>query len=150
MLSGAVQAGKNNAVTFNPGPSPCFSVWIKLIITFHRPKTQCKTGFGICFDVEFGTDKPVGSGSNYCPAQARISEAGQFELMVSEADLQKYENGSTLPYFKKGSLTFEDPYTFSETVTRLLGVAGTVTIKPGTYKVVYDALAGTYTVDFPF
>lgn len=149
MLSGAIQAGKNNAVTYNPGPSPSFSVWVKFIITFHRPKTQCKTGFGICFDIEFGTDKPAGSGPGYCPVQARISDSQQLELMVSEADLQKYENGSTLPYFKKGSVTFEDPYTFSEPVARLLGVAGPVTIKPGTYRVAYDALAGTYTVDFP-
>lgn len=149
MLSGAAHAGMNIPVAVNPGPSPSFAVWIKLIITFHRPKTQCKTGFGICFDVELGTDKLVGSGSNFCPAQARISEAGQLELMVSESDLQKYENGSTLPYFKKGSVTFEDSYTFSETVTRLLGVAGPVTIKPGSYRVVYDASAGTYTIDFP-
>ena len=147
--SGAVYAGKYTSTNFNPGPSPCYSVWIKLIITFHRPKTQCKTGFGICFDVEFGTEKAAGSGSGQCPAQARINTAGQLELMVSEEDLLKYENGFALPYFKSGTLTFEDPYTFSEPVGRKLGIIGQLTVKPGTYTVVFDASAHTYLVSFP-
>ncbi|MCX6287953.1 MAG: hypothetical protein NTY96_12650 [Bacteroidetes bacterium] len=149
MLSVAVQAGKNNTVNVNPCPSASFSVWVKFIITFHRPKTQCKTGFGICFDVELGTDKATGSGSNLCLVQARIINAGQLELMVSEEDLLKYENGFALPYFKKGSVTFEDPYTFSEPVAKLLGAANQITIKSGSYPVVFDASTHTYTIIFP-
>jgi hypothetical protein len=148
-FAGAVHAGEYTSASVNPGPSPFCSVWIKLIITFHRPKTQCQTGFGICFDVEVGIDKAAGSGSGQCPAQARINTAGQLELMVSEGDLLKYENGFALPYFKSGTLTFEDSYNFSEPVARKLGMMSQVTIKPGSYSVVFDASARTFLVSFP-
>jgi hypothetical protein len=149
-LAGAVHAGKITSFNVNPGPAPCYSVWIKLIITFHRPKTQCQTGFGICFDIELGTDKAAGAGTGQCPAQARINTAGQLELMVSEGDLLKYENGFALPYFKSGTLTFEDPYTFSESVAKKLGSISQVSIKPGTYPVVFDASTRMYSVAFSF
>ena len=148
MSAGAMQAGKYNSVNVTPGPNPSVSVWIKFIITFHRPKTLCQTGFGICFDIELGTDKAAGSGSTLCPVQGRIIGNGSFELMVSEEDLLRYENGFALPYFKKGSVTFEDPYTFSEPVTKQLG-ASKITINPGTYTVVFDAISRTYTITFP-
>ncbi|MEI8004628.1 MAG: hypothetical protein WCI48_00365 [Bacteroidota bacterium] len=147
--AGAVHAGQYVSANVNPGPSPCYSVWIKLIITFHRPKLQCQSGFGICFDIEVGTDKAAGSGSGQCQAQARINAAGQLELMVSEGDLQKYESGFALPYFRSGTLAFEDPYTFSEPVARKLGTLSQVTIKSGSYTVVYDASAHSYLVTFP-
>jgi hypothetical protein len=149
MLTGAVHASTYNTIYMNPGPSPSFSVWVKLIITFHRPKLQCKSGFGICFDVEIGTEKSAGSGPDVCPAQARINTAGQLELLVTEEDLLKYENGYALPYFKKGSITIEDPYTFSDPVTKHLGTGRQITINPGSYPVVNDASAHTYMVTFP-
>ncbi len=149
MTAGAVHAGKLNTINVNPGPLPSYSVWIKLILTFHRPKMDCKSGFGICFDIQFGSDKAIGGGQNYCQAQARINAAGQLELMVTEEELLRYENGFALSYFKKGSLTFEDPYTFSDAVTKLLGSMRPVTINPGTFHVSYDASAQTYTVAFP-
>ena len=87
--------------------------------------------------------------SNLCLVQARINPEGQFELRVSGEDLLNYENGFALPYFKKGSITLEDPYTFSAPVSKELGAARQITVKPGTYRVAYDASADTYTVAFP-
>ena len=149
MLTGATQAGTYNTVNVTPGPSPSFAVWIKIIINFHRPKTQCQSGFGICLDFEVGTQKATVPVTGLCPVQARINAAGQLELMVYEQDLVKYENGFALSYFNNGSLTFEDPYTFSDPVSKQLGAERQLTIKPGTYPVVRDKAAGTYTVTFP-
>jgi len=147
--TGALHAAKYYPVNVNPGSSPSCSIWVKLIITFHRPKTQCLTGFGICFAIEVGTDKASGSGSGQCPALARMNNLGQLELIVSEEDLLQYENGFALPYFKSGTLTFEDPYSFSEPVSRKLGTIGQLTVKEGSYTVVFDASARTYMVTFP-
>jgi len=149
MLAGNVKAGNNSVFNVTPGPSASFAVWVKVIITFHRPKFDCQTGFGLCFDIQFGTEKGSGYTGALCPAQVRINAAGQLELMVAEADLLQYENGFALSYFKSGSLTFEDPYTFSDAVTKLLGSDRNITIKPGTYPVVHDVSARTYTVVFP-
>jgi len=149
MLAGTVQAINSGKVNLNPNPSASLSVWVKIIINFHRPKLQCQSGFGICIEFQVGTDKATGStgyAAALCPAQARISAGGQIELKVTEEDLLNYENGFALPYFKKGSITLEDPYTFSDAVTRQLGATRQLTIKPGSYPVVYDASALTYTV----
>ncbi len=150
MLTGAAKATQLNPINLNPSPSASLSVWVKIILTFHRPKLDCKSGFGICVDIEVGMDKATGSGANLCPAQARLNAAGQFELRVTEEDLQKYENGFALPYFSRGSITLEDSYTFSDPVTRQLGTDREITVKPGSYKVVYDALTHTYTVALPY
>ncbi|MCX6280496.1 MAG: hypothetical protein NTU51_00860 [Bacteroidetes bacterium] len=149
MSAASIQAGKYNTVNMNTSPSASYSVWVKIILNFHRPKMQCKSGFGICIDFEFGTDKATGYGAALCPAQARINSAGQLELKVAESDLQKYENGFALPYFQKGSLFFEEPYTFSDPVTKLLGASHQLTIGAGSYAVVFDAATRTYTVTFP-
>lgn len=149
MLAGAAQAGKYNTVNVNPDPQSSFSVWIKIIISFHRPKLDCKSGFGICLDFEVGTSKATGFGSGLCPVQARLNAKGELELMVAESDLKNYEDGFALQYFNNGSLTFIDPYTFSDAVTRQLGADRQITVKPGSYPVVHDASARTYTVTFP-
>lgn len=146
MLAGAVQSGKSNNVNLNPGAAAAYSVWIKITINFHRPKMQCQSGFGICLDFEAGLSKPYGGG--LCPVQARINAAGQLELSVTQDDLQKYENGFALPYFKSETLTIEDPYTFSDPVTRQLGLDRQLTVKPGSYPVEYDASTRTFTVKF--
>jgi hypothetical protein len=150
MLSFTAEAEKCKTFNMNPGPLPSYSVWVKIILSFHRPKTQCKSGFGICLDFEFGADKAAGFGETGCPAAARINESGKLELRMTETDLQKYENGTSLQYFRKGTITIEDAYTFSEPVTKALGVSGQITIRPGAYPVVYDASAQTYTVSFQF
>jgi hypothetical protein len=149
MFTGTVKAGSVIPVNVNSTPGASFSVWIKFIITFHRPKLQCKQGFGICFDVEVGNDKASGPGNNGCPAQARINSGNQLEIMVSEEDLQKYEEGFALSYFKSGSITLEDPYTLSEGVSGKLGAVKPLILKTGNYPVIFNASARTYTVTFP-
>jgi hypothetical protein len=149
MSAAMLQASNNGSTITNPGPSASYSVWIKIIINFHRPKTNCESGFGICLDFEVGTAKATGSGAGLCPAQARINDSGQLEIMVSEADLLNYENGFALTYFRKGAITLDDPYTFSGPTSRLLNFDRQVLVKAGTYPVVYDASSRTYTVTFP-
>ena len=146
MLTGAVQSGKSNNLNANPAAAAAYSVWIKITINFHRPKMQCQSGFGICLDFEAGLSKPYGAG--LCPVQARINAAGQLELSVTQDDLLKYENGFALPYFKSETLAIEDPYTFSDAVTKQLGSDRRITVKPGSYPVEFDATARTYTVKF--
>lgn len=147
MSAAFVNAANSNNITAKASSSAAYSVWIKIIINFHRPKTQCQSGFGICLDFEVGTQKAGGSG--LCPAQARINEAGQLELKVTEADLLNYENGFALTYFRNGTFTLEDPYTFSDPVSRLLNFDGQITVKPGSYPVIYSASSRDYTVTFP-
>ena len=149
MLAGAVKAGDHNTINVNPVPAASYSVWVKIIISFHRPKLQCLKGFGICVDFEFGTSQPTTTGPELCPALARINSAGQLELKVTEDDLLKYDNASALPYFKSGTFTLDDDYTFSDRVTKLLVSDHLITVKQGHYRVSYDALAHTYTVTFP-
>jgi len=146
MLNGAVMAVTHTAVNLKSNPPASYSVWIKIIINFHRPKLDCQRGFGICLDFEVGTSKATGMGSDLCPAMARINASGQLELKVAETDLLKYENGSSLQYFKSGSITIQDGYTFSDPVTKLLVPGGQITIRPGSYPVAYDPTAQTYTV----
>jgi len=148
MLSGNVQAGNYNKVNVNPGFAASTSVWIKIILNFHRPKLDCLRGFGICLDFEVGYDKPAGLGSEGCPVLARINPEGKLELKISGSDLLKYEKGSSLPYFKQESITIEDAYTFSQPVARQLVTDRQLTVKPGTYPVTFDPSSQTYTVTF--
>jgi hypothetical protein len=119
-------------------------VWIKVMFVFHKPKTNCLTGFGICIDLSGGIEKPVGN-QPMCQAKVRINGNNQLVIEVTEQALQSYENGNTLTYFRnKSSVTFEEPYTLSSETARALGANGPVTIKAGTYPVSYEK--GTYTM----
>jgi len=149
MSAGAVKAGSMIPFYMNSGPVPVYSFWVKFIFTFHRPKLDCQSGFGICFSVDYGVNKPGGAGNTGCIAEARISTANQLELKVSEDDLQNYESGFALPYFKSGSITLEDPYSFPEASGKKLGSGKILTLPAGTYPVIYNASARTYTVTFP-
>lgn len=127
--------------------APSATFWIKLLITFHRPKLDCETGFGLCFDVEWGLDKTAGSPIAMCPARASVGDNGELLLEVTEQDLLRYENGSTLPYFKgQRTITLEDPYTFSPEASKKLGSAGPITVPAGVYPV--SCSDNIYTVVF--
>jgi len=122
-------------------------VWVKLTIIFHRPKRDCLKGFGLCFNIEWGID---GAGSpnevKGCPVNMKI-ENNQLIMQVKESDLQNYEQGSTLTYFKdKTSMTLEDLTELPPGITRELGSSTPIVIKPGTYPVTYQN--GIYTVVF--
>lgn len=126
------------------------SIWLKLVINFHRPKFKCESGFSICFIFSWGIEVPTGSNDNkLCIGRGQYNDQNQFVLEVEEAALAKYEDGSTLPYFKdKKSITIMDPYTFPEPTCRALGSAAPITIQPGSYPVTYRN--GTYTIVFQF
>ena len=121
--------------------------WIKFGFTFHRPKLDCKQGFGLCMDVSWGWDGMRTASEIICPVRGRINDQNQLVVEIGEDDLAKYENGSTLPFFSgHESITLEDPFTFSKEVSRQLGLSAPLTIKTGTYPVSYAD--GKYTVIF--
>ena len=130
-----------------PSTSPDVTFWIKFSVTFHRPKLDCKQGFGLCFDVEWGLDGSAGTPLKACPVKGCLTDNNKFLVQVNEEDLARYENGSTLSYFKgKNTITLEDPYTFSPEVSKKLGSPMPITIKPGVYPVSYSNRA--YTITF--
>jgi hypothetical protein len=127
--------------------SSCPEFWVKFGFTFHRPKLDCKQGFGLCMDVSWGIDGMGAPSENVCPVRGFINDQNQLVVEIREDELAKYEKGSTLPYFKgRSHITLEDPYTLSKDVARQLGTSSFVTIKAGTYPVTFsDQL---YTVIF--
>ena len=128
-------------------PSPT-AVWVKFTFNFHRPKTGCEGGFGICFDVTFGVEAPIGrNDQNLCPVRGKLNDRNQLIVEITEKDLAGYENGSTLTYFKdKTSISILDPYTLSPATCKALGSATPLTIKPGNYPVSFAD--GVYSVVF--
>jgi hypothetical protein len=119
-------------------------VWVKFIVIFHKPKTDCKSGFGICAFCEVGIEK-AGSNGQFCQAKARINGSNQLVLEVTESALLSYENGGTLNYFKdKSNITLDENYTLSPGACKALGTSEVLTIKSGTYPVTYSQ--GAYTV----
>ncbi|MCK9422395.1 MAG: hypothetical protein M0Q38_07340 [Bacteroidales bacterium] len=133
--------------TFASNPSP-EGVWIKFSLIFHRPKFNCERGFGICFDIDYGftgsdgTAEPKG-----CAVRGQINNLNQLVVEIKESALMGYEGGSTLSYFKdKKTITIADPYTFSETTCKSLGLKSQFTIKPGEYPVIFKD--GLYIVVF--
>ena len=140
--------GSTSATEFSPAvPNPP-GFWIKLEFTFHRPKKDCLTGFGVCADLTVGFDHPVtASDKGYCPVKAQLNDRNQLIVEIAESALTMYENASTLPYFKdKTAVTIPDPYTLSPDACRALGSTVPLTIKAGTYPVTYAN--ATYTVVF--
>ena len=126
---------------------PDITPWIKFGVTFHRPKLDCKEGFGFCLDVTWGIDGGGYSAEKICPVQGYINEKNQLIIRVTETDLARYENGSTLPHFKgKASVTIEDPYTLSKDLSYKLGSQVPITIKPGTYPITYAEKAYVITI----
>ena len=122
-------------------------IWIKLLINFHRARTNCQSGFGLCFVVTWGVEEPEGfSAKNLCPVKGQLKEQNLF-IEVNEADLTTYENGSTLSYLRdKTSISILDPYTLTDATSRALGSNTPITIKPGTYPVSFQN--GIYTIVF--
>ncbi|MEI7662363.1 MAG: hypothetical protein WCK34_09205 [Bacteroidota bacterium] len=140
--------GNANAAGWaSPVPSPP-GFWVKFEVSFFRPKTDCKSGFGVCTDVTMGIDKTAGSAEqNLCPVRGQLNERNQLVVEVSEEALSNYMMGVTLPYFKgKTSITILDPYTLSPATCKALGSAVPLTIKPGSYPVSFTS--GVYTVVF--
>lgn len=139
----AVAAGTK--IIASPEPD---AVWIKIILIFHRPKFDCKSGFGICLDFSAGIDKMAMPSSNGCPVLMKINEQKQLLIQVTEDNLILYENGTTLPFFKdKATITLEDSCTFPSSIGSELGAINPVIIRPGKYPVTYENK--TYTVTIP-
>ena len=126
-------------------PSPP-GIWIRIDISFHRQKSNCKTGFGFCIDFTVGGDRPnFTSDQNLCPVKGQLNDKNQLIIEVTAEALANYEFGSTLPYFKdKTSIRIEEPYTLSAATCRALGAAMPVTIKAGSYPVSFAN--GIYTI----
>lgn len=115
-------------------------IWVKLNIIFHRRSQDCERGFGICAFFTAGIDGPgVSSEKNGCAARAQLNEKNQLILDVDESALSKYEGGATLVHFRnRTSITLQESFTIPEPVCRKLGPGGTMTIRPGTYPILYQ------------
>ena len=148
MLSVFLFTETTNATELKSVTPPPTAVWVKLIINFHRPKMNCESGFGLCFDITMGVDDAmIRNGQNLCQVKAALNERNEFIVEVTSDVLNNYENGSTMPYFKdKRSITILDPYTLSATTCKALGSTTPLTIKPGNYPVSFAN--GVYTVAF--
>jgi|GEM_PF-363677 len=124
-------------------------VWVKLTIIFHRPKLQCLREFGLCFNINFGTEKedPV-IGEGGCPISMQLDK-GQLQLRVTHSALKNYESGNTLQYFQeKSSITLEDDTELPESLSRELGASIPIVIKAGNYPVQFQDDA--YIITFQF
>jgi hypothetical protein len=127
--------------------SPIEGIWIKIQLKFHKPKLDCERGFGFCFIFSGGIEGAMKLDEKVCSAKAKLDEMNQLVFEISEYDLIKYENGSTLPYFQdQKSITLDEPYTLSPEICRQLGTSNPITIKAGTYLLRYSNK--TYTVIF--
>lgn len=136
------------ASAVKPSVNPPTGVWIKLLINLHRPKFNCERGFGICFLVSCGFE-PDGmvNEKNLCPVSGMVNERNQLVLEITENALAKYAGGAMMQNFKdKNAITIQDPYPLPEQTCRSLGISPGLTIKPGTYPILYKDQ--TYTVIF--
>jgi len=120
-------------------------VWVKVSLTFHRPKLDCLRGFGFCFNFTWGIDN---SGSpneeRGCPVSLKLDN-NLLMMQVMESDLAGYEHGSTLQYFKgKSAITIEDYTELPPGITRELGSSTPIVIRPGSYPVSFEN--GVYTI----
>ena len=144
LFSGIADATELKPITSSPE-----GVWVKISLCFHRPKLQCKSGFGVCLDITFGYDPDaiIKNNQNLCPVKAQLNERNQLIVEVTSEALAGYENASILPYFKdKSSITILDPYTLSAPTCKALGSTTPLTINPGNYRVSFSN--GVYTVTF--
>ena len=139
--------------TFATGVTPSSfapaGVWIKLLINFHRPKLDCASGFGLCFDVSWGFEENLGaySAKNLCAVRGLLNSQNQLLIEVSEAALTSYDGGSALPYFKdKRTISIVDAYTLSDETCKALQSSSGITIRPGNYPLSYQN--GVYTIVF--
>ena len=124
-----------------------FGVWVKITINFHRPKFDCLRGFGICLDWQAGIESSGNPNEvGGCPVRMKL-ENDKLVMQVSEAELSRYENGSSLHFFEgKTSITLEDDTELPQEITRDLGSSTPVVIKAGSYPVSFRD--GIYTVTF--
>jgi hypothetical protein len=140
-FSSAVPAAEPIPVT---PPEPGLNFVFKII--FKRPKMNCERGFGICLltSVYWGEYSNLNE-PECCLASVSLNERNELSISVRESSITKYDGGSAIAYFKdKTSITIPDPYPLPEEALRALGTKVPLTIKPGTYPLVYED--GIYTV----
>ena len=126
--------------------TPLPDVVITITINLHSKKSNCESGFGFCsikFSVSWQDEKSV-SGGGLLPGQISFNANNQLIFKIAEADLQKYENGGSLKYFKdKQTVYVDDNYELTQDISGGLGATKPLIIKQGVYKVKYDGTAFT-------
>jgi hypothetical protein len=117
---------------------------ITITIDLHSRKSGCQSGFGFC-KVSIGFSwqmKATTGGIPGIKSQAYLSSSKQLTIKIAEADLQNYENGVSLKYFKgRQTIVVDDTYELSKEVSSALGSESILVIKQGEYPVRFD---GTY------
>ncbi len=130
--------------------SPMPNLIITINIDLHSKKSNCQSGFGFCkitFSASWQTEKS-GSNGGVIPGQISFDANNQLILKITEADLQKYENGGSLKYFQgKQTIYIDDNYELSQDIISSLGATKPLVIKQGEYMVKYDGTA--YTLIIP-
>ncbi|MEI6434109.1 MAG: hypothetical protein WCP32_04630 [Bacteroidota bacterium] len=148
MLSVLLLTGDLFATEVKPIPLAGDDLIVNIKLIFHRPKKDCKSGFGICliFNMSW-EDAQVNNDNTQCLAKGSINERNQLTIVVAESELNKYDGGSALPYFRdKTTIPILDPYPLTPELCRAFGANPPLTIKPGNYPVSFEN--GVYTVIF--
>jgi hypothetical protein len=135
-------AGMNN---FSMSPDLVIIIRINL----HTKSSGCETGFGFCrLHIGTGISGQNPQFSNDLSAQAYLNGSNQLVLKISDSDLQRYEDGKSLPYFQgKKSITVSENYPLGSDLDKALGAASPLVIRAGIYNVTYEG--GIYTMIFP-
>ena len=131
----------------NYSKSPDLVIIIR--INLHSRSSNCESGFGFCrFSIGIGKEDSPSGGSGDLKAQAYLNSSNQLVLQIAESDLQLYDGGKSMQYFKdKNSITLKEDYEVGPDVSRALGATKPLVIHAGTYRVNYEN--GVYTMIFP-
>lgn len=130
--------------------TPMPDIVITITINLHSKKTNCESGFGLCkvsLSISWQNEKSVSNGGAI-PGQISLNSNNQLIFKIAETDLQKYENGGSLKYFKdKQTVYVDDNYELTQDISGSLGATKPLIIKQGEYQVKYDGTA--YTLIIP-
>ncbi|MCX6245965.1 MAG: hypothetical protein NTU98_14825 [Bacteroidetes bacterium] len=120
---------------------------ITLTIDLHSRKSNCQSGFGIC-KISIGFSWQKLTGGDGVKAQAYLNSANQLVIKIQDQDLQNYQTGSFLKYFKeRKTIIVDETFELSKEVSNALGSNTLLVIKQGEYPIRYDG--GFYEIVIP-
>lgn len=114
---------------------------ITITIDLHSRRSSCQTGFGFCkISIGFSWQmKSTNPGGNGIKAQAYLNSTNQLIIKLQETDLQNYEKGGSLKYFKdRKTIIVDDTYELSKEVSTALGSNTILVIRQGEYPLTYN------------
>lgn len=113
----------------NPVPLPWFPrARVKLVIysAFKTHKSDCESGFGLCFDagIRFISDG-IPQKEGYVPIGIGMSDdQSTLYLVVDSKAVERFENGRYYSQFKnRGEVVFDEDISFPEEMLKPLGLS---------------------------